>query len=393
VLNSDGLRICIFRNVAELEGLRESWKSWPGNRDSEIDSFVQFIDSNKETIRPHVLAVYRDGRPDAILAGRLDHSRIICRLGYLHVKPRARILCFVYGAFRGNQSNENCEIVLDSILRSLSEGEADVAYMNFMKEDSKLCELAKKRPGLLSRDYLRVKQLHFTATLPATVDEFYKRLSSGARWQAKNRERKIQRDFGGDVRVRCFRAPSEIGEMIQHVEEIAKKTYQRGLGIGFVDKPETRQHLLLKAERGWLRGYVLYIVGKPSAFWIGDVNETTFGSDYLGYDPAFAKYSPGMYLIMRVIEGFCDGRREGISAIDFATGAAQYKEILSTEAWREMSVYIFAPTLKGLALNFVRTLIGGVDRTLKKTLARAKLLQKVKKAWRSHSVPEAIRET
>lgn len=391
-MSTSGLEVRVFRSAAELEGLRKAWSSWPGNRDSEIESFLSFVNSSRETVRPHVLLVSRDGKPDSILVGRIDRDYIDCRLGYLHLKPRARILRFVYGALRGNQSGENCGVLLDSILQSLSEGEADVAYMNFMKEGSNLCELAMKKPGFLNRDYIRVKQSHFAASLPTTVDEFYKRLSSGARWQAKSRHKKILKDFGDEVSVRCFQSPGEVGELIRDAEQVARKSYQRGLGVGFADSPETRKHLLLKAERGWLRGYILYLGGEPTAFWMGDVNEGTFGSDHLGYDPAFAKYSPGMYLIVRVIEGFCDEHQNGISAIDFATGFARYKELFSTEVWQEVSVYIFASTVKGIALNFARTLIGGVDIMLKRALARAKLLEKVKKAWRGRATPDALQE-
>lgn len=189
--------------------------------------------------------------------------------------------------------------------------------------------------------------------------------------------------------IRCFRDACEIEELAEVAEQLASKSYQRGIGAGFFDTPLARAQLRLKAQRGWLRGYILYLAGKPGAFWVGDVNDGTFGSDYLGYDPAFAKHSPGMYLIMKVVEGFCDGHREGVRAIDFGPGPAQYKEILSTESWQEMSVFMFAATFKGCKLNFVRTLTSGADQALKRTLIRAKLLQKMKKAWRAHATPRA----
>jgi hypothetical protein len=392
MLSASELKVCVLRSVGELGELREVWNSWPGNRDSEFESFLSFVNSNQETVRPHVLLVSRNGRPDSILVGRIDRGHIDCRLGYLHLRPRARIMRFVYGALRGNQSRENCQILLNSVLRSLSEKEADVAYMNYLREDSHLCELASKGPGLLNRDYIRARQPHFATSLPTTTDEFYKRLSSGARWQAKSRNKKILKDFGDKVSVRCFQNPSEVEELIRDVEEVARKSYQRGLGVGFADGAETRKHLLLKAEHGWLRAYVLYLGGEPTAFWMGDVNESIFGSDHLGYDPAFAKYSPGMYLILRVIEGFCDERQNRITGIDFATGHARYKEILSTEVWQEVSVYIFASTIKGVALNFARTLIGGMDIALKRALVRTNLLEKVKKAWRGRATPDAVHE-
>jgi len=377
-----------LRSVAELEQLRRAWNSWPGNRDSEMDSFLMFLESNPGTVRPHVLVVYREGRPDAILVGRIDLGHISCRLGYLQLNLPAKILCFVYGALRGSPSKENCDLIVSSILQSLSDREADVAYMNFLRQDSDLCQLAMKKPGVLSRDYIRITQPHFAITLPATVEEFYRGLSSGARWQAKTKLKKLLKDFGGNVNVRCFRDVSELDAMIRNVEQVAKKSYQRGLGVGFVDKPETREHLRLKAERGWLRGYVLYVAERPLAFWIGDINQNTFGSDYLAYDAEFGKYSPGMVLITKVIEGFCDGNREGVSAVDFATGHAQYKEVLSNQRWSEVSVYICAPSAKGIGLNMVRSFIGGMDQAIKKALAHTTLLQKIKKAWRNHAKPK-----
>jgi CelD/BcsL family acetyltransferase involved in cellulose biosynthesis len=178
---------------------------------------------------------------------------------------------------------------------------------------------------------------------------------------------------------------TDFDKMIQDVEQVAKKSYQRGLGVGFVDTPTMRNGLRRMAERGWLRAYVLYLEERPCAFWIGDINQGVFGSDYIGYDTEFGKYSPGMFLTTKVIEGFCDGNREGVTAVDFGPGNAQYKEVLSNQRWQETSVYVFAPSFKGISLNLIRSLIGRTDQTIKKALERMNLLQRVKKAWRDRA--------
>lgn len=378
------LHVRVLKTLPELEEIRPLWESWPGNRDSEIDSYLTFLRSNRATVRPHVVLVDRGGRPEAMLVGRIDLGHISCRMGYLGLNVRAKILCFVYGALRGNASKEHCDLIVSTVLQSLSAGEADAAYMNFLREDSELCKLAKGKPGVLSRDYVHVTQQHYAAALPASVGEFHRGLSPKVRKNQKWQAKKLADHFLGDVTIRCFRKISEIENLAAEAERLASRSYQRGLGVGFFDTPAAREQLRLKAERGWLRGYVLYAGGKPCAFWMGDFNQGTFGSDYLAYDENCGKYSPGMYLIMRVIEGFCDGHREGVTAVDFGPGHAQYKEVLSTQEWRETSVYIFAPTLKGIGLNFARTLIGGMDQIVKRALARTNLLLKVKKAWRAH---------
>src|SRR5208282_4893805 len=377
-----------LRAIPELEEIREVWASWPGNRDSEIDTYMMFLRSNPGTVRPHVLVVYREGRPDAILVGRIDCGKITCRVGYLSVRLPAQTMCFVYGALRGNASHENCDLMVGEILRSLSQGEADVAYLNFLKQEADLCLLAMKKPGWLSRDYVRITQPHFAATMPATVEGFYQGLSpkvrKNQRWQAK----KLTNHFSGAVRIHCYREVTELDEMIHEVEQIVQRSYQRGLGVGFMDGPEMRARLRFKAERGWLRGYVLYFAERPCAFWLGDINGTTFGSDYIGYDAEFASHSPGMYLVMKVIEGFCNGNQEGVTAVDFGPGNAQYKEVLSNQRWQETALYIFAPSLRGISLNLVGSSIGGLDQAIKKALTRTSLLQKIKKYWRAHARPK-----
>jgi hypothetical protein len=380
----------VLRGVAELEEIREVWESWPGNRDSEMESFLMFLRSNPSTARPHVLVIYRGGVPDAILVGRIDRGRVVCRLGYLRVSPRAQIMCFVNGALRGNPSHENCDLMVSEVLRSLSQGEADVAYMNLLREDSDFCRLAMKKPGPLSRDYIRITQLHFFATLPATMEDYYRSLPAGGKGFNRSKHNKLLKDFAGRIRIKCFRGAEEIDVMADDVEQIAKTSYQRGLGVGFIDSSAMRERLRLMARHGWLRVYVLYLAERPCAYWIGDINRGIFGGNYVGYDAQFGKYSPGMFLSMKVIEGFCDGNREGVAGVDFGPGDAKYKEVLSNQTWRETAVYIFAPSLKGIGLNLTRTVVGGLDQITKKVLARTGLLQKIKKGWRARVNPREV---
>lgn len=375
-------QIRVLKSLPELEEIRPFWESWLGNRDSDLDFYLTVLQSNPRILRPHVIVIYRGGRPDAMLVGRIDHREITIRVGYLRIRPKAKIVFFVYGALRGNASRENCELFVQEIRKPLSEGAADLAYLNFLQPDSHLYRFAKNIPGFLSRDHIGISQKHYTTALPGSAEEFYRNLSSNARWQARSKQKKLTKAFGDKIRIRCFRELRELDSLIHDAELVAKKTYQRGLGVGFADTPEERERLQLKARKGWLRGYVLYLADRPAAFWIGDINQRIFGSDFLGFDPEFEKYSPGMYLILKVIEGFCEGNGEKASGVDFATGHAQYKEVLSSSVLTETSVYIFAQSFKGLAINVVNTVALATDKALKQVLERTGFLQKVKKAWR-----------
>jgi hypothetical protein len=61
---------------------------------------------------------------------------------------------------------------------------------------------------------------------------------------------------------------------------------QRSIGGGFINDAATREEFVLAAKLGMLRAYILYLVGKPSAFLIGTQNLDTFYAHSTGNDPA-----------------------------------------------------------------------------------------------------------
>ena len=374
--------VVVLTTIEEMESVRQVWESWPGNRDSDLAYFTGAVLSLPGVLRPHVLVVYRDGRPDAILVGRLEESVMDCKIGYLHFRPRTRILYFVYGALRGCDSRENCELLIGEVMRNLAAGEAAVAYLNFLRTETEAYQAARNIPGFFTRDHIQRVQPHFIAVLPDDGGQFRHTLSTkvrkNLRWQAK----KLIEDFAGAVIVHRYTAVSDFDRALAIVEQIAQESYQRGLGVGFVDNKEIRARLEFKARRGWLHIYVLEVGGEPAAYWIGDANGRTFGSEFLGYDPAFAKYSPGMFLLVDVIEKFCDDPASEIREIDFGAGDAQYKETLGNSIWQEAAVYVFAPSVKGWGLSGLRVLTGSTDHVLRRCLARTDLIRKARKWWR-----------
>jgi len=253
-----------------------------------------------------------------------------------------------------------------------------------VKTDSRLYHMARESVGLLRRDHSPVVQNHRRTTLGSGPQDFLGSLSPKVRKNQKWQAKKISQDFCGNVRVCCLQSSNDLQRLFSDVEDVAKKTYQRALGVGFQDNSETRQRFALEARKGWLRAYVLYIEDKPSAFWIGTLYRSKFYSNYMGYNPDYAKYSPGMYLILKTIADLAtqkDGNH--VAQIDWGLGDAQYKVVLGDCVWPEASVYIFAPTIRGLLLNAFRTPVALADRTMKELLNRSNMLSRIKRFWRN----------
>jgi hypothetical protein len=389
---SEKVEIRVARSLCEVEALREPWTAWPGHRDSDIDFYLMKLQSDPEVVRPHVIALYQNGKPDAILVGRLERKRLCFkRIGYLPpLRFWARCLTFVYGAMHGNASAENARILLQEVMNCLRQDEADVAMLELVPIDSPLYRLALKLPGVLSRDTLPEPQGHETMIVPDTVDEIYGCMSSHRKHELRRIARKLQSNPVGEPKIVYYRDTTELDHLFHDAEEIAKKTYQRGLGVGFADSARIRKRLELAALKGWLRAYLLYLGDRPCAFWIGMLYGETFVSDYTGYDPDLHQFSPGIALLMRMIERFCN-RADGdvIRELDFGPGDAEYKAALCTRKWLEAAVYIFSPTSRGLALKSMRTATRIVDAFARKVLISTKLFPWVRRAWRGRLAKHA----
>ncbi|WP_215450768.1 GNAT family N-acetyltransferase [Streptomyces sp. ATCC 21386] len=77
---------------------------------------------------------------------------------------------------------------------------------------------------------------------------------------------------------------------------------------------------------------VLYADGKPAAAHFGLRSERVLTCWFPAYDPAFARFSPGLLLHLHMAE---EGAADGIAYLDLGRGQKQYKDSLKT---REISV-------------------------------------------------------
>src|ERR1700724_4928411 len=77
------IRVC--KSLDEVFAVRDICTAWPGHRDSDFDVSQRVVWTWKEVLRPHVIVLYRNGAPDAVLVGRIENTRIDARVGYLRV--------------------------------------------------------------------------------------------------------------------------------------------------------------------------------------------------------------------------------------------------------------------------------------------------------------------
>jgi hypothetical protein len=368
----------------DWDHIREQWREWVQEPVADPDLFRILHPWDASAVTPYVVALYDQGCPQAILIGRNQRARFDIRVGPSRIQPTARIINFVYGGALGNLSTNHCRRLILEVLRSLREGEADVASFTGIQTQSALYKQLLECPGLLSRDHVPVVVNRWGTVVPANPEDIYRRFSSHRRLEVRRKMRKFAASFTGTLELKCFRDPTDLPYAVRDVEEVAKKSFQRTLANGFIDSDSSRQWLLALATERMLRCFILYAHNTPIAFWIGCLYKGIFHGNYMAHDPEYNRHSPGVFLMMEVLEGFCTQRNaDVVSYIDFGVGDFPYKTWMCDDKFEQADLHIFASTFKGLCLNAVRTPLVALDRAARKTAAHAGVLDRIRKLRRA----------
>lgn len=380
-LKDNSPTVRVFRTLVELEELREIWTLWCDDPNADLDFYLVSAHCRPDFVRPHVMVVYREGNPDCILVGRLERRRLELKVGYATLfKPGVSQLFFLQGGLFGDLSQENLQLLMRGLRQSLDHGEADCAELSRAIPNSSLHKAVRAEFGPIRRGHFSPIREHRWLELPGSFKEFLQGISRKNRHEIRRHEKRLAYDFSGKAHVHCYRHEDEVKELAQEVEKISAKTYQRVLGVGFRPDVETLEALRIAAHQGKLRGCVLYLDENPCAYFIGKQYKNTFHGNFMGFDPQFGKYSPGLLVLMHSIEE-CFEPGYTTTRVDLGWGDRHYKKVICNRSRQDGPLYLYAPSLNGLKLNFLRSAASLLDLAGRQLLAKSSVLQKLKKLW------------
>lgn len=170
---------------------------------------------------------------------------------------------------------------------------------------------------------------HCLIDLRGDFDGYQSRFSGKTRSTLKRKVRKFAEVAGG-LDFRCYTAPEQMAEFHAHARAVSALTYQERLldyGLpshaGFVDD------LRAQARLDQVRGYLLFAKGRPVSYLYCPIVDGVVEYAFLGYDPDWAKLSPGTVLQWLALESqFSEGR---FSTFDFTEGESDHKLFFSTQ--------------------------------------------------------------
>jgi hypothetical protein len=373
--------VTVAKSIAEVESLRPYWQKMQRHPNADIDFYLTIFEARESVLGPYVLTLWRDGAAAMILAGRLEYGPMPFKIGYKAVyQPYVRRLTMIYGGAMGDCSPENCEILIQRVQEALRNENIDVCFFSHLRTDSPIFHLCRNGISFAFRDHFLRSEAHWSITTLDSYDQFVRARSKNTRKNLRKWPKNLASDFGSRLSIKWLHQTDEFDQLMEEMEAIASKTYQRGLGVGFFDNEETRRLTKLGLEKNWLHVCVLYIDNNPIAFWSGSKYGDCYFGDYNGFLPEYASYRPGHYVLVKTIEYLCED--QSIKMMDLGFGDAEYKRELCDVCWNEANVKIFAPHFKGAWLNINSTVTTGIHLFAIWMLSRSKHLFKVKKLWR-----------
>jgi CelD/BcsL family acetyltransferase involved in cellulose biosynthesis len=379
-MSSDGLEVRVARTAGELEGLRDAWDALPWEREeAELDHLLLRVRLKTDAVAPLGIVVRRDGVPVAGLAARVEERPLPAAVGYRVVyAPRVRLLHVIQGGTVAADPAAR-DALLGALRDVLGRGEVDVVSFPALPVDGELLAALRGLGGPLQLQRFGRTTARRRLVLPDTFEEYVASRSSNTRWRIHRDARRVPAALG-ELEVVTIRGPEQLEQLFRGAERVAAATYQRALGAGFSDTPEQRELALLGLERGWLRAYLLYRSGEPLAFWLCSTYRGTMLIRTTGFDQAYAEHRVGLFLLLRAIEDAIADPE--LRIVDFGQGDAAYKQQLAGESELERDLVVFAPTLRGLRINAVRTPILGGALLARRVLDAGGLTDRVRTGWR-----------
>lgn len=239
----------------------------------------------------------------------------------------------------------------------------DVALMKDRPVARELPKLTKTS-GVLQ--YVPSQNSRYYVDIANDVPACFERRSAKKRRELVRKLRKFEEACGAEPVIREYRLPGEMADFHRLAREVSVRTTQDYLIKGFADTEKFRRDLVQFAEQDGVRGYILFHGERPVAFEYCRIYDDVLAGDMCGYDPEFAKWSPGAVLLYAVLlKLYREGR---FRLLDFGPGYAPYKESIATGAVLCADVFYFRETLPHVAAVMMHSAFLSVCRLGAKTL-------------------------
>ena len=174
--------------------------------------------------------------------------------------------------------------------------------------------------------------------LEQSFDEYANSFRAKTRATIRRKVRKFGKLSGGAIDFRIYRTPDEMADFHGAARRVSVVTYQENLlGAGLPDSTEFTDQLREAAANDQVRGYILCHEGEPASYLLLSAVEDILVYDYLGFNPAFSKWSIGTVLHWLALESIFQEQR--FRMLDFTEGEGEQKRQFASSSVASANIY------------------------------------------------------
>ena len=238
-------------------------------------------------------------------------------------------------------------------------GPEDDGYLVTALPAARAEELVRRQSHL--KPFVRQRYRRSFARLDLGFDAWHATFSARSRSTLKRKTRKLAERSGGVLDLRCYRTEDEIRDFYDAARAVSALTYQeRLLDAGLPAGPEAIERMRTLARMDQVRGWLLFVDGRPISYLYAPAEGDTLIYAFLGYDPEFADFSPGTVLQLEAMRQLMDEGR--FRLFDFTEGEGQHKRQFATGGIDCLDLLLVRPTLANLLAGHA---LNGFDRAVK----------------------------
>jgi CelD/BcsL family acetyltransferase involved in cellulose biosynthesis len=135
------------------------------------------------------------------------------------------------------------------------------------------------------------------------------------------------------------------------------------------------------AGRDAVRGYLLFMQGRPISYLCCPSQGEALLYEYVGYDPDFADHSPGVVLLHLALEQMFEERR--FAMFDFTEGEGPQKELFANRSQLCADLYFFRRSARNLSALYLHHGLASLSRRITAMLDNLGIKERLKKLIRS----------
>jgi len=238
----------------------------------------------------------------------------------------------------------------------------DALLLNEVPTESALWRAVSAKTARGFHTIERERGIHHVVDLPRSPDAYRARFSAKTRGTWARKTKKLESEHG-PLSLRVYTRPEQVLDLLTTVEPVSKLTYHYHL-LGRDLSPRNTQlaaNLQCLARRGWLRSHVLFAGERAVAYAIGSLSRRRYSYDLPGFDPALSTTSPGILLLLRMIDEMIESNVADV--FDFGGGHADYKALLANRSFSEINALLVRrrPYAQGIAY-LQRGMVSGTHR-------------------------------